>query len=308
MSWIFEKKIVRRLPKEWGDIVPTEVFIKEALSIVEEAERHGLIIRIMGGLAIRIHSEEYEDFAINIRRYGDPTKKEQEYTDIDFMAYEKQRKKLTKFLIERFGYIKRRATLSTAASIRQIYFHKDGWFYIDVFYDKLMVANHPIDFRGRLDLDNPTVPLTELLLEKIQMWEAFGEKDFKDVILLLRAHDISDKDERECINGKYIAKILARDWGFWYTATTNLKRIKRIMSNLDSYYRKMNIAIEKIGKEDIGIIIDRIDKLQEMINSEPKTLKWKIRNLIGTRKRWYNHVERPDTVGGFGIWEALEEV
>jgi len=26
---------------------------------------------------------------------------------------------------------------------------------------------------------------------------------------------------------------------------------------------------------------------------------------VGTKKQWYCHVERPDTVGGFGIWEAL---
>jgi hypothetical protein len=30
-----------------------------------------------------------------------------------------------------------------------------------------------------------------------------------------------------------------------------------------------------------------------------------MRAQIGTRKKWYNPVERPDTVGGFGIWEAI---
>ncbi len=307
MAWLFDKEIVRRLPEEWGGIVPTRVFIDEAIRIVEEAEKEGLIIRIIGGLAIRIHSMDFEDFARDIGRYGDPSKKQQEYSDIDFMSYEKHRKKLTKFLIKKLGYIKRRATLSSAASVRQIYFHKDGWFYIDVFYDKLMVANHPIDFRGRLELDKPTVPLTELLLEKIQMWEAFSEKDLKDTLILLRAHDISDKDERETINGKYIAKLLAKDWGFWYTATTNLKNIKRIIANLDKYSKDVNIDPSKISREDIDVIIERIDKLLKMIDDEPKTFGWKMRAKIGTRKKWYNPVERPDTVGGFGIWEALKK-
>jgi len=307
MAWLFDKEIVRRLPEEWGGIVPTRVFIDEAIRIVDEAEKEGLIIRIIGGLAIRIHSMDFEDFARDIGRYGDPSKKQQEYSDIDFMSYEKHRKKLTKFLIKKLGYIKRRATLSSAASVRQIYFHKDGWFYIDVFYDKLMVANHPIDFRGRLELDKPTVPLTELLLEKIQMWEAFSEKDLKDTLILLRAHDISDKDERETINGKYIAKLLAKDWGFWYTATTNLKNIKRIIANLDKYSKDVNIDPSKISREDIDVIIERIDKLLKMIDDEPKTFGWKMRAKIGTRKKWYNPVERPDTVGGFGIWEALKK-
>lgn len=307
MAWLFDKEIVRKLPEEWGGVVPTKVFIDEAIRIVEEAEKHNLIIRIMGGLAIRIHSLDYEDFAINIGRYGDPSKKQQEYTDIDFMSYEKYRKKLTQFLIERFGYIKRRATLSSAASVRQIYFHKDGWFYIDVFYDKLMVANHPIDFRGRLELDKPTVPLTELLLEKIQMWEAFSEKDLKDILILLRAHDIGENDDKEIINGKYIARLFAKDWGFWYTATTNLKNIKNIISNLDQYGKDVNIDPTKINQEDIKIIVERIDRLLKMIDEEPKSFGWKMRAKIGTKKKWYNPVERPDTVGGFGIWEALKK-
>jgi hypothetical protein len=31
-----------------------------------------------------------------------------------------------------------------------------------------------------------------------------------------------------------------------------------------------------------------------------------MRAKIGVKKKWYNPVERPDTVGGFGIWEAIK--
>jgi hypothetical protein len=31
-----------------------------------------------------------------------------------------------------------------------------------------------------------------------------------------------------------------------------------------------------------------------------------MRAKIGTSRKWYNPVERPDTVGGFGIWEAIK--
>jgi len=308
MVWLFDREIVRKLPEEWGGIVPTEVFIKEAKRLVEEAQKRGIILRILGGLAIRIHSMEFEDFAMNIGRIGmEEKEKKQEYSDIDFMSYSKFRKQIVKFLTEEMGYVKRRATLSSAASGRQIYFHGDGWFYIDVFYDKLMVANHPIDFRGRLEIDSPTVPVTELLLEKIQIWEAFSEKDLKDILILLRAHDISEKDEKEKINGKYIARLLSQDWGFWYTATSNLKRVRKILENIEEYYKDVNIDLSKIKKGDISVIISRIEKLLKMIDEEPKTFGWKMRAKIGTRKRWYNPVERPETVGGFGIWEALKK-
>jgi len=308
MVWLFDREIVRKLPEEWGGIVPTEVFIKEAKRLVEEAQKRGIILRILGGLAIRIHSMEFEDFAMNIGRIGmEEKEKKQEYSDIDFMSYSKFRKQIVKFLTEEMGYVKRRATLSSAASGRQIYFHGDGWFYIDVFYDKLMVANHPIDFRGRLEIDSPTVPVTELLLEKIQIWEAFSEKDLKDILILLRAHDIGEKDEKEKINGRYIARLLSQDWGFWYTATSNLKRVKKILKNIEEYHKEVNIDLSKIKREDISVIISRIEKLLKMIDEEPKTFGWKMRAKIGTRKRWYNPVERPETVGGFGIWEALKK-
>jgi hypothetical protein len=31
-----------------------------------------------------------------------------------------------------------------------------------------------------------------------------------------------------------------------------------------------------------------------------------MRAKIGDKKKWYSPVERPDTVGGFGIWEAIK--
>lgn len=306
MVWLFDKEIVRKLPEEWGGIVPTDIFINEAIRLVEEADKRGIILRVLGGLAIRIHSVEYEEFAVNIGRIGGKELKEQEYSDIDFMSYSKFRKQIIKFLTEDMKYVKRRATLSSAASGRQIYFHENGWFYIDVFYDKLMVANHPIDFRGRLELDKPTVPVTELLLEKIQIWEAFSEKDLKDTLILLRAHDVGERDEKEKVNGRYIARLLSQDWGFWYTATSNLRRIKKILTNIKDYHKDVNIDLNKISEEDISTIISRIDKLLKMIDEEPKTFSWKMRAKVGTRKRWYNPVERPETVGGFGIWEALK--
>ncbi len=97
----------------------------------------------------------------------------------------------------------------------------------------MLVANHPIDFRGRLELDYPTITATDMLLEKVQMWEAFGVKDLKDCLLLLLSHDVKDNSDEEAINAGYVAKLLADDWGFWYTATTNLQNIKRFVTELE---------------------------------------------------------------------------
>jgi hypothetical protein len=205
------------------------------------------------------------------------------------------------------GYAKRRATLSSAASERQIYYHPKGWFYVDVFYDKLIVANHPVDFRGRLEQDYPTISVTDMLLEKIQMWEAFGIKDLKDCLILLKAHKVQEKREEDTIDASYIAKLLAKDWGFWFTATTNIRKIKRFVSELDRLGDEAEIDSSGIEREDREEIIGKIDELLKRIDREPKSLGWKIRSKAGTKKRWYNPVERPETVSGFRIWEAILE-
>ncbi|MEM2522506.1 MAG: hypothetical protein QXW82_05050 [Candidatus Bathyarchaeia archaeon] len=306
MSWLLEREIRRELPEEWGGIVPTEVFLKEAQEIAEKSMEEGLTLRILGGLAIAIHSQNHMDFARKLGRTGTGMVKGQEYSDIDFIAYSSQRNRVKEFF-EKLGYAKRRATLSTAASERQIYYHPKGWFYVDVFFDRLLVANHPIDFRGRLELDFPTITVTDMLLEKIQMWEAFGVKDLKDCLLLLKAHSVNEAAEKEQIDAAYIAKILARDWGFWYTATTNLKKLRKFVSELDTLGKEAEINPAEIGANDREELVQKLDVLLERIEKEPKTFGWKMRAKIGTKKRWYNPVERPETVGGFGIWEALLE-
>ncbi|MEM3700106.1 MAG: hypothetical protein QXL57_04485 [Candidatus Bathyarchaeia archaeon] len=304
MAWLLEREIRRELPEEWKGIIPTEVFMRESEDIVEKARRDGLILRILGGLGIAMHCQEFRDFAQKLGRIGTGFVEGQEYSDIDFVSYGSYREKMKEFF-GNIGYVKRKMTLSTAASGRQIYYHPKGWFYVDVFFDKLLVANHPIDFRGRLELDYPTITVTDMLLEKLQIWEAFSIKDLKDCLLLLKAHDIKVESAKESIDAAYIAKLLAQDWGFWYTATTNLKKIKIFLSEIEKLGPEANMDPTQIRKEDREEIIQKIDSLWEVIEREPKSFGWKMRAKIGIKKRWYNPVERPETVGGFGIWEAI---
>jgi hypothetical protein len=304
VSWLLEKEVVQELPKEWNGIVPTEVFMRESESIVDEAKKQGVPLRILGGLAIAMHCRNQSDFAKRLNRTGTGVVAGQEYSDIDFVAYRKHRDRVKEFF-NKIGYVKRRATLSSAASERQIYYHPKGWFCVDVFFDQLLVANHPIDFRGRLELDYPTITATDMLLEKVQMWEAFGVKDLKDCLLLLVSHDVKENTDKEAINASYIANLLAEDWGFWYTATTNLQNLKRFVSELDKLGPDAKITPAAISEKERSDINVKIDALVKKIEAEPKSFGWKMRARVGTKKQWYCHVERPDTVGGFGIWEAI---
>lgn len=282
---MYEERVIR-MPSEWGGVVPTEAFLDEGKKIVDAASKQKIPLRLIGGVAIRVHSVDFGEFAKKLSRLGPG---EQEYTDLDFMSYSKFRDALRKFF-ESSGYRKRKTTLSSAATQRHIYFHPDGWFSADVFFDKLLAANHPIDFRGRLELDSPTISLSDLLLEKLQI-VAFTQKDLKDTLLLLRAHRLSDGHASEGIDTRYIASDLAKDWGFWYTVTTNLNGLRKTVSEMTG-----------LNEADRGDITSKIGKLLEVIENEPKSAGWKMRSVIGNKRRWYNPVESAETVGEFGIW------
>ena len=279
-----------RLPEEWGGIIPSEVFLEEANRIVIEGKRQGLILRALGGVAVRLHSLGYIELAQRMGRLGEG---QQEFTDLDFMSYGRYREPMKEFF-ESLGYSKRRATLSSAASERQIYFHPEGWFFVDVFYDKLLVANHPLDFRRRLELDSPTIPVSDLLLEKLQIVN-MGGKDVKDVLVLLAAHDVAHATTSEAINGTYVAQLLARDWGFWYTVTTNLRGLTDSLP-----------GVKGPTDEERTLIVARVEALLDSIEQAPKSLRWKVRALLGSRVRWYQPVETMDTVAGFGIWRLRD--
>jgi len=73
--------------------VPSEEVVKIALDIVEEAKREGLLLRLVGGPAFRMHSSPmatklHKELG---RREG------QEFPDIDFIALSKQRNDVRKF-------------------------------------------------------------------------------------------------------------------------------------------------------------------------------------------------------------------
>jgi hypothetical protein len=243
-----------------------ELIIKKALNLIESANKKGLYLRVLGAVAFRLHCPNFGHLLGRARAI----------TDIDLVAYNKQIGQIEKHLLES-GYEMRTTSIASVAARRRIFYDKQNGFSIDIFLDRLEMC-HDIDFKGRLELDYPTIPLAEMLLEKLQIVR-INEKDVKDVIILLREHEIGDKDDGT-INAKYIAKLLANDWGFYYTATTNLNKIKNLLDHYDELVENDNKLIE-----------GRIDNLLNIIEGESKSLGWKMRAKIGTKKQWYRNVE-----------------
>jgi len=89
----------------------------------------------------------------------------------------------------------------------------------------------------------------------------------KDCLVLLKAHKVEEKGETESIDSSYVAKLLARDWGFWYTATNNLKKIKKFVSEMNKLGQEAEIDPSRFGKTDREEITEKIEELQKFKGS-----------------------------------------
>ena len=150
-----------------------------------------------------------------------------------------------------------------------------------MFFDELHMA-HDINFRGRLEIDYPTIPLVDMLLEKMQIVN-IDDKDLVDTVVLLREHAVGSGD-KETINVDYLASLCASDWGLWKTVTTNLEKVRNFAYNATF-----------LGKEDIDDVVSKVGAILEAINNKPKTTKWKLRAKVGERIKWYREVSPGET-------------
>jgi len=248
---------------------PLPDFVGEARRIVAKAEKASITLRLMGATAVRLHCPKYTDLHRALGR---------ELTDLDFMGYSKDLKKVRE-LFERLQYRQRRMGYAIAVSAhgeRLIFDDTVNQRALDVFFDQLRMC-HTIRFKGRLEKDKPTIPLADIVLEKLQIVR-LNEKDVKDCVVLLLEHDVGDSED-ETVNARYIEKLLSDDWGFYYTVTTNLRKITELLG-----------AYAELSQEDRNNISSKIERLLSGIESEPKSLKWKGRARIGTSKKWYEDV------------------
>ena len=149
--------------------------------------------------------------------------------------------------------------------------------HIDVFFDKLDFC-HVISWDGRLEVDKPTIPLSEMLLEKMQIVK-INEKDVVDTIMLLLEHPLGNRDQ-ETINMAYIAKLCANDWGLWRTTTMNLDKVGRLA-----------VGYAQLEEEQKSQVVDQVKKAIETIDAEPKSMAWRIRSRVGDRVKWYKEVD-----------------
>jgi hypothetical protein len=242
-------------------------FENELKRILEASDKASILLRVIGSLAFQMHCPKFGHLQAAMGRA---------YTDIDFGAYAKQTKQI-QALMAGLGYVDNREVFIASEGERSIFDKPGTGLHVDVFYEKLDFC-HPIYWKDRLEVDSPTIPLTELLLEKMQIVQ-INEKDVIDTIMLLLEHPLGDVD-KETINIKLAAELCAKEWGLWRTTTMNLDKVKQLAqhySQLDDT-QKAHVTFQ-------------VDKILARLNDEPKPLAWRIRARVGDRVKWYKDVD-----------------
>jgi hypothetical protein len=244
--------------------------LEEALRLTELASSQGLRLRLTGSIAVRLHAPKHMAYldALGRRRFR----------DIDFWGYLAEQKRIEQ-LFEGQGYVAD-PTIKQAQEWgvkRLIYEHPETRIKIDVFMDELIMA-HTIRFKGRLDLDDPTIALADLLLSKLQIHEITAN-DLIDIIVLLAEHELGPGD-RDRIDVDYMVGILRNEWGFSYTALDNLRKTDDALAEYP-----------QLPTEVVSTVRARLAEIRRRTESAPKTARWKLRARLGTRARWYEEVD-----------------
>jgi hypothetical protein len=239
---------------------PLQSLEEEAARIIRSAGEKGITLRLIGGVAVSMRCPSAAKPPLGRKR-----------VDIDVVGRRKETSKINQ-LFKDLGY-KPRERFNAFQVTRLIFNDLPNARRVDVFLDVFEMC-HKFDFRKRVDLEPSTLPLADLLSTKLQIVE-ITEKDMKDILAILLDHDISSEDGSDGINGDYIARLCAEDWGIYRTFTMNLAKIPDYAARVGVDEGQRKLASE------------RASRLVAVIEEAPKSMGWKMRAAVGDRKRWY---------------------
>ena len=245
---------------------PLEDIVGEAQRIMAAAEAGEVPVRLIGGLAVRLHVPP-----------GEQPLMTRIYKDID-LATPRGKGKAVAQLLTDLGYEPDRAFNATNGHSRLLFFDPPHQRQLDVFVGSFEMC-HEIPLSDRITSTQIGIPLAELLMTKLQVVE-LNEKDQTDILTILYHHELADDDDH--INQAQVAALCAADWGLWRTTKLNVERVREGLTGTE------------LSADQRAVIADRLDRLWQRIEAEPKRRKWKMRARVGDKIRWYQEPEEVD--------------
>lgn len=231
------------------------------MRLIKEAEEKGLVLRLLGGLGIRhLCSSATEEPWLR------------EYEDIDFIASKSRREELEGFFEEQ-GYEPNKQRNLFAGDKRLLFYDLENKRQVDIFISVFDMC-HLLDLENRLELTDTALNPADLFLTKIQIIE-MNKKDIYDLGLLLL--DINTGRDSKGLDLQYVARLCAKDWGWYKTVTKNIAELKDYFTSSPDF--------SSAQKESV---IQSLDLIAVEIEKQPKSMAWKTRNMVGEKVQWYN--------------------
>ncbi len=221
---------------------------------------------MIGGLAVRAHCEDLE-FC------------EREYGDVDLVALGKQVVKV-RSTFESLGYSEDLSVARSTDGTRLLFHRDDSEDHVDVFLDKLRME-HVIDLRGRLQIEDLTISVSDIVITKLII-HVMNEKDYRDIFTIMKDMKIGQDDTPGVINVNYLASICSQDWGLFQDIVSTIEECLQVMGHYN------------FSQSDADLIQTRFLSIKEAMESEPKSIKWKLRSLLGNRIAIRDIVEEED--------------
>lgn len=232
--------------------------VAEGRRIAESAAERGLPLRALGGVAVALLCPSSRRPPLT-----------RGYADID-LATTGSAKNDVAGLMEELGYRGDKEFNTLHGHRRLLFWDEQNERQVDVFVDEANLC-HRIDIKHRLEAVPLTLSLGDLTVLKLQVMET-NEKDFLDICAIFADHDLTIDDSG--INAGYIAELAASDWGLWRTLGMVAERSEQFALGLPDF---------AAGE----VVVERLARLRQGLDSVPKTRSWKLRARIGDRKRWY---------------------
>jgi hypothetical protein len=234
--------------------------VAEGRRVVESAHAAGIVMRLLGGVAVFLQAPDAKPLL------------HRDVRDIDVVTPRGSNRAIAE-LFQSLGYVEDEVFNAFHGAHRLLSVDVEHERKLDVFVGAFSMC-HEIPIAERLDREPLTVPLAELLLTKLQIVQ-LNERDERDIYNLCYHHDIGVGG----LEAELIAELCARDWGLWRTCQGTIERCR---SDLSGY---------ALADGERALIDDRLTRLWAAIDAAPKTSKWRWRARIGERVRWYEEPE-----------------
>ena len=235
--------------------------IESAMQLVDACTAHGVTARLLGGIAVALQCAPVQNPG-------------RSYRDIDLFVPATSQSALTK-VMHTLGYQAAEEFNLLNGDTRLLFHHAQAGYQVDVFVGSFQMCHRiPI----RTSTHAYTIPLAELLLTKLQIFE-LNPKDAHDGCALLSTTHLGSApqhaDERAVIT-----RLCGTDWGIWRTFTMNLERCVT--------YTTTHCP------DQTTTVSAEVQALRHAIDHAPKSMAFKLRATVGDALPWYELPEEVD--------------